>query len=377
MDLTAIRSQFSHVAKCIFMNHAGHSPVSKPVIDAMTAHLADVAENAMGNEPQWARREAELRANLGRVLNCGSSEIAFVKNTSEGISLAASGIDWQPGDNVIISDVEFPANVYAWLALERKGVEVRYVREGEGRIVAEDLFALVDGRTRAVSLSLVEYASGFRVPAEEIGAFCRERDILFVLDAFQAVGALKVDVQALNVDVIASASQKWLMGPDGFGYMYVRKEAMDRIAVTEWGWRNVTTSFTSFDYKLEERPDAMRYECGTINTTGMYGCAAAVELYLASGVDAVEERVIALTDYLCDQLSAAGFRILSPRGPGEKSGIVCFEHPTRPVDELGKALFGANVVCTVRNGRVRLAPHYYNTEAEADAVIRVLTKGNA
>ena len=370
MNVATVRSNFSHLDRWIFLNHAGVSPLPRPVVEAMGSLLDDVAENAGANEPRWAARETELRDNLARILNCTAPEIAFVKNTSEGISIVSNGIDWRPGDNAIISDVEFPANVYPWLALERKGIEIRFVHEREdGRVAAEDVRALVDDRTRAVSLSLVEYASGFRIPAEEIGEFCRKRGVLFVLDAFQTVGALRVDAQALHADAIVSAFHKWLLGPEGIGFLYTRKEAMDRIAVTEWGWKSVTVPYTTFDYRLDPKPDASRYECGTPNTVGMYGSAAAVDFYLESGIEEVETRLIELTDWLCARLVERGCRIFTPRGEGEKSGIVCFDHPDRPTDELIRTLIANRVVVRKRAGRVRVAPHYYNREEELEAVL--------
>ncbi len=374
MDITAVRSSFSHLDRWVFLNHAGVSPVPSPMVEAMKSLLDDVAENGGANEPKWAKREAELRDSLARILNCAAAEIAFVKNTSEGISIVANGIDWRTGDNAIISNVEFPANVYPWLALEREGVEVRFVREREdGRITAEDVGALIDDRTRAVSLSLVEYASGFRIPAEEIGKLCRRRGVLFVIDAFQAVGALRVDAEAMHADAIVSAFHKWLLGPEGIGFLYVRKEAMDRIAVAEWGWKSVTVPYTTFEYKLDPKPDATRFECGTPNTLGMYGSAAAVDFYLDSGIDEVQTRLIELTDWFCARLTERGCRVFSPRGEGEKSGIVCFDHPSVPTDEIIRELTKNRVVVRKRAGRVRVAPHYYNTQEELNAVLDALT----
>ncbi|MGC8861757.1 MAG: aminotransferase class V-fold PLP-dependent enzyme [Armatimonadota bacterium] len=373
MDLAAVRTNFRHLDRWIFLNHAGVSPLPRPVVEAMKSFLDAAAENAGENDSKWAKREVELRNGLSTVLNCSASEIALVKNTSEGISIVANGIHWQPGDNVIICNVEFPANVYPWLALERKGVEVRFVRErADGRITADDVRALIDDRTRAVSLSLVQFASGFRIPAEEIGELCRKRGVLFVLDAFQAVGALRVDAQALQADAIASAFHKWLLGPEGIGFLYVRGEAMEKIAVSEWGWKSVTVPYTSFDYRLDPRPDASRYECGTLNTAGICGAAAAVDFYLQAGISEVENRLIELTDWLCGRLTERGCRVFSPRGEKEKSGIVCFEHPGRSTDEIVRELARRRVSVRKRAGRVRVAPHYYNTEEELEAVLSVL-----
>lgn len=362
MDISQIRSQFPYLDRCVFLNHAGVSPLPSSVAYAMRSYLDDIEHHATAHEKQWWKREDDLRDYLAQLLNCDRSEIAITKNTSEGISFIANGIAWKPQDNVIISNVEFPANVYPWLALERKGVEIRFVSEREdGRITLEDVTALVDAGTRVIALSLVEYASGFRIPAEEIGEFCRSRGILFVLDVFQAAGALDVDVKDLRADAIACAFHKWLMGPEGIGFLYIRKDVMASIDVLEWGWKSVTVPYTSFDYKLEPKLDASRYECGTLNTCGIYGAAAALELCLQAGIDNVESRIIELTDWLCDELSKRRCKVLSPRASGEKSGIVSFVHPSKPASQIVRELAERNVIAVERAGRVRVAPHYYNT----------------
>jgi len=362
VDISQIRSQFPYLDRCVFLNHAGVSPLPSSVADAMRSYLDDIEHHATAHEKQWWKREDDLRDYLAKLLNCDRSEIAITKNTSEGISFIANGIAWKPQDNVIISNVEFPANVYPWLALERKGVEIRFAREREdGRITLEDVAALADAGTRVIALSLVEYASGFRIPAEEIGEFCRSRGILFVLDVFQAAGALDVDVKDLRADAVACAFHKWLMGPEGIGFLYIRKDVMASIDVLEWGWKSVTVPYTSFDYKLEPKPDASRYECGTLNTCGIYGAAAALELCLQASIDNVESRIIELTDWLCNELSKRGCKVFSPRASGEKSGIVSFVHPSKPACQIVRELAERNVIAVERAGRVRVAPHYYNT----------------
>ncbi|MDH7601144.1 MAG: aminotransferase class V-fold PLP-dependent enzyme [Armatimonadota bacterium] len=187
MNIDNIRSNFPHLNRFIFLNHAGVSPLPSPVADSMRSLIADLEQNASINEEQWSQRESDLRRGLSALLHCEPSEIAITKNTSEGLSCVANGLNWKPGDNVVISNVEFPANAYPWLALENKGVEVRLATElDDGRIPLEHICRLIDHNTRVVALSLVQYASGYRIPAEELGKYCRSRGILFVLDVFQA-----------------------------------------------------------------------------------------------------------------------------------------------------------------------------------------------
>lgn len=374
MDLANIRSQFAHLDQWLFLNHAGVSPIPIPVANAMHSFIDDVARNASANERNWWKREDELRDYLATLLNCHSSEIALTKNTSEGLSFVANGLQWREGDNVVISNVEFPANAYPWIALERKGVEVRFARErDDGRIPVEEVLSLVDSRTRVVALSLVQYASGYRMPAEDIGAYCRKHGIIFVLDVFQAAGALEVNVQKLQADVVASAFHKWLLGPEGLGFLYIRKDIMDSISVEEWGWKSVTLPYTSMEYKLDPKPDASRYECGTLNTCGIFGAAAALEFYLQIGIENAERRIIELTDRLCEELTKRGCKVFSPRGPNEKSGIVSFSHPRISAGEIVKHLANQRIIVSERAGRVRVAPHYYNTEQELERLLSSLS----
>ncbi len=346
-----------------------------PVADAMRSLIENVEHNASTEDEKWAQRETDLRRSLATLLNCEPCEIAITKNTSEGLSYIANGLNWKPGDNVVISNVEFPANAYPWLALERKGVEVRLAPELEdGRIPLEQIVKLVDDKTRLVALSLVQYASGFRVPAEELGEFCRRRGILFVLDVFQAVGALHVDVRKLRADAAAGAFHKWLLGPEGIGFLFIRKEIMNSIDIVEWGWKSVVTPYTSPIYRLEPKPDASRYECGTLNTCGIYGAVAAVELYLGVGVDTVEQRLIELTDWLCGELKNLGCKVFSPRGAGEKSGIVSFYHPDSSASDIVRALKSERIIVVKRAGRVRISPHYYNTQDELKRLFDVVHK---
>lgn len=375
LDTDHIRAYFPYLDHFIFFNHAGVSPLSSPVADAMRSLIEDVEHNASTGDNKWAQRETDLRRSLATLLNCEPFEIAITKNTGEGLSYIANGLDWKPGDNVVISNVEFPANAYPWLALERKGVEVRLARELEdGRIPLEQIVKLVDDKTRLVALSLVQYASGFRIPAEELGKFCRRRGILFVLDVFQAAGALRVDVQKLRADAAAGAFHKWLLGPEGIGFLFIRKEIMNCIDIVEWGWKSVITPYTSPVYRLEPKRDASRYECGTLNTYGIYGAATAIEFYLGVGAATVEQRLIELTDWLCGELKSLGCKVFSPRGPSEKSGIVSFYHPGSSAADIVRALASERIIVVERANRVRISPHYYNTQDELKRLLDVVYK---
>lgn len=372
LNLDEIRQEFPVVERWLYLNHAAVSPISRRVCTAIEALVRDHNEHAAMHTREWEARHAEVRGLAAQLINAGPEEIAFVKNTSEGLSMAANGIDWREGENVVITDVEFPANVYPWLNLKGRGVDVRFVAERNGRIGADDIRAAVDARTRAVSISLVEYGNGFRNDIATIGALCRERGILFIVDGIQALGALRFDLAETPVDILTADAHKWLMGPEGIGLFYCSRQVMDRISLYEVGWHTVAHAedYATYDFTLA--PDARRFECGTLNTVGIYGLGAALELILEVGIDVIQSRLRVLTDGLIEGLRSKGYRILSPRGDGEWSGIVTFASERYPVPDLHKTLRSQNIITARRGGGVRVSPHYYNTEDELRRVVEAL-----
>lgn len=372
LDLEVIRAEFPVTRAWTYLNHAGIAPISRRVRRAVQAFLKDVEENGMVNHAAWAEAVQRARRSAARMLNAHPSEIAFVKNTTEGILIVANGIRWRRGDNVVIAEKEFPANVYPWLNLERKGVEVRFAREAEGCIPIEEVARQMDGRTRVVSLSSVEFSTGYRNDLDAIGALCQERGALFCVDAIQSLGALSIDVRRSRIDFLSADGHKWLLGPEGAGVFYCGRSAMRKIEVASLGWGGVVNPTDFLAYDPTPAPTAERFEPGTLNTAGIYGLRAALDLLLCVGISEIEARVLALTDRLCDGLRRRGYRVQSPRGPGEKSGIVTFSHERHGAEEVFRRLREHRVVGAVRDGRVRLSPHFYNTEEEIDRAVEVL-----
>ncbi|MBI4552479.1 MAG: aminotransferase class V-fold PLP-dependent enzyme [Candidatus Latescibacteria bacterium] len=372
LNLDEIRQEFPVVERWLYLNHAAVSPISRRVRTTIEGFVQDHHENAAMHTREWEARHDAVRHLAARLVNAGPDEIAFVKNTSEGLSFAANGIEWKHGDNVVITNVEFPANVYPWLNLQRRGVEVRFVAERSGRVAVDDIRAAVDARTRAVSLSLVEYGNGFRNDIASIGALCREHGILFIVDGIQALGALQFDLKETPVDILTADAHKWLMGPEGIGMFYCSREVMDRITLYEVGWHTVAHAedYATYDFTLA--PDARRFECGTLNTVGIYGLGAALELILDVGIEVIEERLRVLTDGLIEGLRRKDYRILSPRGDDEWSGIVTFASDRYSVQDLHKTLRSQNIITARRGGGVRVSPHYYNTEDELRRVVEAL-----
>ncbi len=372
-SLAAIRREFPVTERLIHLNHAGVSPISRACAEAMQAHADDVCRYGTRNAGNWHRRVADARAGIAALIGCQPEEVAFTKNTTHSIILVANVLPWREGDNVVITDLEFPANVYPWLSLEWRGVETRIVRRGrDGRVAVDDLAAAMDGRTRALAVSWVEFSNGFRHDVAVLSELCAKFGAYLLLDVIQGVGALQVDLSRLGVDFAAGAAHKWLLGPEGFGYLYCRRDVVGELLPAMAGWRSVVNPDDYLDYDFTLRDDAGRFEEGGLSTVGASGFEAAVRLLREFGADEIEARVRELTDWLVEGLRRIGYAIRSPRGEGEWSGIVAAEVPQGEPEQVVSALRRANIVAAVRDGAVRLSPHFYNTTDELSAALDIM-----
>lgn len=349
------------------MNHAGISPLPRRVAGA----IRTFADEALLLDPavyrRWESRAEAVRAAAARLMGAQAREIAFVRSTSEGLSLVASGLPWQPGDNVVTVADEYPSNVYPWFGLRRFGVETRLVQRPRLRFAPDDVAASVDGRTRVLAISAVDWQSGFRADLAAFGAFCRERDIVFVVDGIQALGALQVDVARCGVDVLAAGGHKWLLATEGSGVLFVSDRIVERIHPVVLGWKSVADAANYLPYHFELRGDAARLEPGSAPHLVIHAIGAAIDLLLEIGPPAIEARVLALTDDLDDGLRRLGASVLSPRDGAERSAILTFA--LGDTAALHKAMTEAGIILRQRLGGIRLAPHFYN---DADDVARVL-----
>jgi selenocysteine lyase/cysteine desulfurase len=292
----------------------------------------------------------------------------------EGLSVVASGIHWEPGDTVVGDTQEFPGNVYPWLNLEaRSGVKVRLVTAQDGRVTAESLIRAADQRTRLITVSFVQFSSGYRIDLAKLGAFCRAQRIFLVVDGIQGVGALPIDVGSSQVDFLACGAQKWLLGPLGIGFLYIRRPLWEQLALTDLGHGSVLPHPERYlDYRFTLRPNARRFEGGIMSYASLSGFLESLRLLRSAGAARIEARVLALTGRLAERLRERGYRLLSPSGPGEGSGILSVTHPREPSESLRARLRGAGVIASVREGALRFSPHYYNTEDEIDAALSCL-----
>lgn len=368
-----IRRLFPVTRNYVYFNHAAVAPWPLPVCERVKEHARDLLDNGLVRWREWGAKVERVRESAARLVNARADEIAFVPNTSTGLSIIANGLDWRAGDNIVTADCEFPANLLPWLRLEREyGVEVRMAKERAARLDTDEILNLIDERTRVVALSFVEYASGFRNDLARIGSECRKRDVLFVVDAIQGLGALELDVVRDQVDAFAADGHKFLLAPEGAGLLYLGARAMERVRPTVVGWMSVKKPYDFSDLAQEYAQGARRFEPGTLNTAGLLGLGAAIEMVLEIGAARIESYLIELTGYLCERLGERGYEVISSRRPGEASAIVSCRHARHDAAELYRLLEAQRIITTARLGRLRISPHLYNTKEEVDRLIEAL-----
>jgi cysteine desulfurase / selenocysteine lyase len=359
-----------------FYNHAGVAPLAKVAADAMR-RFAGQAETVAYVGTGWYRDLEQLRSLAAKMINAHADEVALLKNTSEGIATVANGLDWRPGDRIITTGVEYPANIYPWMDVSKRfGAELVMVPEqtlpGGQRHVPLDaiLREAAHPRARLVTLSHVEFASGQRLDLAAVGRFCREHGRLLCVDAIQSMGVLPLDVQAMNIDFLSADGHKWMLGPEGAAIFYCRREHLQNIRPLITGWMNVINADAYGTYDFTLKPTAARFECGSHNVPGFLALKASLELLDSIGIPALSLRLKTLTDRLIDGLAAKGYTIASPREDEQWSGIVSFTSPSGDHQQIFSTLRTRHrTEIALREGRLRCSPHFYNTEAQIDRLV--------
>lgn len=369
LDLAAVRAEMPVVRQYNFLDHAAVAPLSGRAGAAMR-RFVDEAESHAYARGQLYPESRRVRALAAKLLNCHAEEITFVKNTSEGISLVANGLQFSRGDNIVTAGVEFPANVYPWMNLRSQGVQLKMIPEDGGRVPLDRLVELIDERTRVLTISSVQFGSGFRSDLAALGNICQDRGVLFCVDAIQSLGCIPIDVRAMKIDFLSADGHKWLLGPEGAGLFYCRHELLGLLRPSSVGWLSVKNADNFSQYNLDFRDDARRFDGGSYNLAGIWGLGASLEWLLDIGIETIWERVRSLTDRLVDGVRAKGYRVVSSRESGEASAVVAFvsgthDH-TRIVNHLRQEY---RTIVASRVGRIRVSPHFYNTEEEIDQLI--------
>jgi len=368
------RHEFPVARDKIFLSHAGVCPLPRRVADA----IAGCAREAtLGDQEAFVlHRLDDARKLASQLLNCRADEVALVGPTSLGLSLVASGLNFRKGDNILIYHDDYPSNVYPWMALAEKGVQVRLLNtRGLGVIRPIDVMGQVDENTRLVALASCHFISGYRLEIAAIGKYLRERGIFFCLDGIQTLGAFPTTVE--HVDFLAADAHKWLLGPCGAGILYVRRELQEKLNPPLYGWNNVRNPNFVAQEQIVFRSGAVKYEAGTHNLLGVVGLIAALELALEVGVESIATELLRKRALLVPALQKKGFTVLNADAKTENaSGIVSFFQPGKDLMPLNQKLSDAGVIASLRTDRkgqncVRLSPHFYNTDAELQRVLEL------
>jgi cysteine desulfurase / selenocysteine lyase len=372
MTITEARRQFAHTwTDMIYLNHAAISPTSFRVREALDKYHARRALKGIESFP-WAPKMArETKGLIASLIGTTSDRIAFTLNTAEGLSILAGGLDWQQGDRVLLYSQEYPANVYPFLNLAHRGVAIDFYDADDFRIPAEVIAKHITPNTRLLSVSAVQFLSGYRADLAAIGKLCKEHNIIFCVDAIQAVPHVPINVTEAGIDYLAAGAHKWMMGTEGTAFIYISKALQSHVHQQAMGALSVKDPFRYTDYELGRiREDASRYESGTLNYPGIASLKAALELQQEIGLDAIYTQTLSLTGMLLTLCDRAGVGYVTPKDEAERAGIVSiiFDNATDIASKAQKK--GIHIV--ERGGRLRFSPYFYNTEEEIRTAFNAL-----
>ncbi len=367
------RSFFDVVDKRLFFNHAAYAPLSRPVVNAMDEFFEHWK---FGNPASWDIAEGHmegLRSNYAKLVGAPVERIAHMANTVSGVNVLANGLNWEKGDHILLYADEFPSNVMPFLNLRDRGVDVELLPALDGRVTADLFASALRPQTRLISVSSVQYLTGYRADLKAISDLCHSRDIIFSVDAIQSVGVIPTDVIEMGIDFLAVGGHKWMMSPLGTGFLYVTEELQSRLKLMHRGYMGHVNpiDFGNFDQELS--PHARRFELGAFNASGMVGAEKATEILLECGPESIYRHVRTLITKLEWALDELPFHGLFPFGENEASGIYMFRHEDASRNQsIFEALVASGVNLSLRNGGLRFAPHYYNSQEEVDRFIALL-----
>lgn len=368
MTLQEVRELFPHIKNGkIYFNNAATGPFSKNVLKTVNEYLLQRSETDIDNFPELIKAVVETKNYLSKMLKSSSDRLAYIDNTSNGMNILAQGLKWKRGDSILLNDIEFPANVYPFINLEREGVEVQFIKSKNGIVSADDVINSIIPNTKLVSISFVQFLSGYRVDLEKIGNVCREKGIVFSVDAIQGLGAFTLDVEKCKIDFISCGTAKWLLGMQGLAFVYVSEKLQQMLQPKYVGWLSVEDAWNILNFNLKLKNTADAFQGGTINALGVFGLLPALKLFADFGNENVEKRILENSIHFTKRLIEIGIHpVLENCEKENLSGIISFKHEkaNHILDELRKK----EIYCSVREGMVRLSPHFYNTFEEIDLV---------
>ncbi len=373
MELEAARELFPFVTEQLYFNHAASSPLSLRVEEAIRRYLSERARGRISDFKRDQREISALRAALANFIGTDPDRVALTANTTHGLNIIASGLSWSEGDEILLSAMEFPANVYPFLNLKRHGVTIKHLPPTNGKITVEDFAAHTTSRTRLISLSFVQYLNGYRADLKAVSDYCKANDILFIVDAIQGLGAIPLNVHRMQCDALASGGHKWLMSPRGTGFLYLSESLQERLEPAYLGWLSVQNPFHFHEYNQQLNPTAERFELATPNTIGVYGMHAAIQVLQEAGAHNIEQHILKITGYLRDELQKRACEIRTPFADHERAGILLFScGDAQKNRHIFRALSRKKVTISYREGALRVSPHFYNTRADMDRFLAIL-----
>lgn len=357
-----IKAEFKLSKELVYLNHAAVSPWPNSTANAITQFAMENTISGATDYPKWIDVEKNLRSNLASLINAANADdIALVKNTSEALSMVAYGLDWQAGDNIVISDEEFPSNRIVWQSLSDKQVEVKQVSlKGNPE---DALIAAFDKQTKLLAISSTQFSSGITLDLVKLGNACAQKNILFCVDAIQTIGALQFDVQKIQADFVMADGHKWMLAPEGIALFYCHPKIRSKMKLHEFGW-HMTQDMYNFDVSQWRVADsARRFECGSPNMLGIHGLNASIALLLEVGMENIEKAVLENTEYLFSLLAKnSQIEIITPQTPGQYAGIVSFKHHKKDNSELFSHLWSNNIICAQRGRGIRFSAHFYTAK---------------
>ncbi len=361
----------------IYLNHAAVAPWPTRTSEAVILFAKENNERGAQHYPEWVALEQQTRRMCATMINAGSSnDIAFQKNTSEALSVVAHGFPWQTGDNVVICDEEFPSNRIVWESLDVYGVQVKQLALEDGSSPEDTLIRACDHRTRLLSISSVQYASGLRMDLQRLGEHCHKNGIAFCVDAIQGLGVVPHDVDAMHIDFLMADAHKWLLSPEGIAIFYCSEKWREQLKLHEFGWHMIEhhMDYDRKDWSTAE--SARRFECGSPNMLGIHALHASLSLFAELGVDAIGQAILQRSEYLFEKIRQLNhLSLISKYDINRFAGIVTFRHNSQNNNGLYKHLMRNNVICAQRGGGIRFSPHCYTGLDQLDTALALTNAG--
>jgi selenocysteine lyase/cysteine desulfurase len=374
VEPTAFRELFPIFEERVYLNSCSQGALGRPVQAALEEFMT--SWHQQGNPWElWCERMDELRAEFAALINAAPDEVAVTFSASTAVSALASALDWTERPRVVLSDFDFPTMGHVWLAQRARGAEVAFARAAGDRLPLAAFEAEVDGRTRLVATSHVCYRNGFKTDLAALAELAHTHGAPLLVDAFQSLGAEPIDVKALGVDALVTGTLKYLLGTPGVAFLYVRRELADRLAPTDTGWFGQADPFAYDVHRLDHAPGARRFQSGSPPVPAVYAALAALRLLREVGLDAVRDHVCGLADLAIAGLRERGLDVMTPDDPALRGPLVMVR--CRDVQTLLARLAERGVLCSTRDGALRVSFHHYNTESDVRAVLSGLDENAA